>query len=154
MAYAELFDGEIVSDRLVTMGHWLGRGVGPLELKNPIPIKAFENLMNGRAAVGSRRLVADAGDLKRIAAFRIILEAPPRLDNIYGVSPREAQLRIERGFAQGVNRTLRCLEDVVTGVGTMVPAPDSPKAVIALFGPFRLGIQCGKGGLPTDGTDR
>jgi len=131
--YTEFFDDTLHRTRMGNMGHWLGRGVKPLELRNPVELKALENLLNGLSPDGKRGLVADAGDPKRIAGWLTVLQAPPRLNNEWGIVTREAQIRIERGFAQGVNRTLRCLEDVVTGVGTLAPRPDSPKAVMAVF---------------------
>lgn len=131
--YAEFFEDKLQRDRWGTMGHWLGRGVPILGLKNPVELKALENLMNGLAPDGSRRLVPDARDPQRVAGWLLSLKAPARLNNEWGVATREAQIRIERGFAQGVNRTLRCWEDVVTGTGTLAPRPDSPKTVTAVF---------------------
>ena len=131
--YADFFESRLHRERMSTLGHWQGRGAQLLGLKNPVKLKALENLLNGLTPDGTRRLVADAGDPKRVAGWRITLAAPPLLNNVWAVAPREAHVRIERGFVQGVNRTLRCLEDVVTGVGTLAPRPDSPKAIMTVF---------------------
>lgn len=131
--YAEFFEDTLHSARLGTLGHWLGRGVRSLGLKNPVGLKNIENIASGFSADGSHALVPDAGDPRRIAAYRVVMDAPARLNSLYGVSPREARIRIERGFAQGVNRTLQCLEDMVTGVPSLVPEPQSPKTAIAVF---------------------
>lgn len=132
-AYADFFEATLHRDRLGTMGHWLGRGAAPLGLRNPVQLRTLDHLLNGLTPDGSRGLVQDAGDPKRIAGWRVVLSAPPLLNNVWGVAPREAQVRIERGFTQGVNRTLKCLEDVVTGLGTLAPRPETPKAVMAVF---------------------
>ena len=132
-AYADFFESTLHRERLGSLGHWQGRGVKLLDLKNPIELKAFENLLNGLTPNGARRLVVDAGDPKRIAAWRTTLVAPPLLNNLWAVAPREAHIRIERGFAQAVNRTMRCLDNVVTGVGTRAPKSDSQKSVLAVF---------------------
>ena len=131
--YAEFFEDKLQRSRWGTMGHWLGRGVPILGLRNPAELKALEHLLNGLTPDGSRGLVSDARDPKRVAGWQMVLKAPARLNNEWGVATREAQIRIERGFAQGVNRTLRCWEDVVTGTGTLAPRPDSPKTVTAVF---------------------
>lgn len=133
VVYADFFESRLYRERLATLGHWQGRGAKALGLKNPIELKVLENLMNGLTPDGSRGLVPDAGDPKRIAAWQAVFEAPLVLSNAWGVAPREARVRIERGFVQGVNRALRCFEDVVTGVGTLAPRPDTPKAVMAVF---------------------
>ena len=131
--YADFFESSLHLDRLSTMGHWQGRGAKILGLKNPVQLKDLENLLNGLTPDGGRSLVADARAPKRIAGWRVILDAAPLLNDFWAVAPREAQVRIERGFVQAVNRGLRCFEDVVTGVGTLVPRPDSQKAVMAVF---------------------
>ena len=131
--YADFFESRLHRDRMSTLGHWQGRGGSMLGLKNPIDVKALENLLNGFTPDGTKNLVADAGDPKRIAAWRTTLVAPSLLTNVWAVAPKEAHTRIERGFAQAVNRALRCLEDVVTGVGTLAPKASYPKAVMAVF---------------------
>ncbi len=131
--YAEFFEDSLHRSQWGAMGHWLGRGVKPLGLRNPIELKALENLLNGLTPDGNRGLVPEAGDPKRIAGWQVVLKSPARLNNEWGVVTREAQIRIQRGFAQGVNRTLRCLEDVLTGVGTLAARADSPKVVTAVF---------------------
>jgi hypothetical protein len=104
-----------------------------LGLKNPAQLSDLENLLNGLTPDGGRGLVSDASDPKRMAGWRATLVASPLLNNVWAVAPREAQVRIERGFVQAVNRALRAWEDVVTGVGTLAPKPDSPKIVLAVF---------------------
>lgn len=131
--YVDFFEGRLHQERLSTMGHWQGQGAKTLGLKNPVELKDLQNLLNGLTPDGSRQLVADARDPKRVAGWRVILDAAPLLNDLWAVAPREAQVRLERGFVQAVNRSLRCFEDIVTGVGTLVPKPDSQKAVMAVF---------------------
>lgn len=131
--YADFFESRLHRERMSTLGHWQGRGSQMLGLKSPVDVKALENLLNGFTPDGTRNLVADAGDPKRIAAWRTTLVAPSFITNVWAVAPKEAHIRIERGFAQAVNRALRCMEDVVTGVGTLAPKPGVSKAVMAVF---------------------
>jgi hypothetical protein len=130
--YGAFFQRPLAQEMLLKMGHWQGRAVKVLQLKNPIDSSSFGHLIDGRTPDGSRSLIPQSGEANRLAGWRVIITAPQGLNWVWGVCPKKVRVRVERAFAQAVQKTLRHMELEMPGYGAS--ARESDKAgVFAVF---------------------
>ena len=114
------------------MGHWQGRAVKLLQLKNPVQSSVFDNLVNGMTPDGCKSLVPRSGDPNRLAGWRVTITAPQDFNWTWGAFPKTVRLRLERAFAQAVQTTLKRLEREMTGDNASPPRWDK-SGLVAVF---------------------
>ena len=128
--YKPFFESPFLQMRLGKPGLWLGQAAKLLPLTNPVQQRALENLLSGLSPDGKTRLVPEAANPDRVAAWRMVITLPPVANRAWSVRPRKIRLAIERAFAKAVNRALKQLEKRVS-------EPSQRAAAAGLFAVFR-----------------
>lgn len=93
-------------------GIWTGRGAAYFKLSGEVQREQLHNLLLGYCPEKIRKLVQNAGDLKRASAWDLTFSAPKSVSVVWALGSADTRLSIQKAQERATQYALEYLEDV------------------------------------------